>query len=629
MVLSVLPLPGAVHGSTISAASGSAPDIQEAVNQAQPGDVVLIPEGQWDFSGTVFAPDGIHIRGAGKDATLLKRGDTASKPFFVVDGRGNDPFRFSDVTLQGIGVERFRAGDLSVLDSGLLIEGKAIDFQIYNARFTGFTEACVKVYGFEGSTPGHARGVIYRNEFVDSIYVDMGVTSLGYGVAICGDDEEWELALGSAEAIFVEDNYFERCRHAVAANAAARYVFRYNTVVDTYYPYAAVDAHGADERRRGTRSYEVYGNTISGAVRWETGESTGEFGTWAIGIRGGDGVIFNNQFPSMSEPIYLTIEDYANLSGYPYPIPDQTTDLYVWNNHHNAALYDRVSLGWNGEMEVALKRFLQEGRDYHYLPKASYRPFAYPHPLRTGLVGRWDFDGDSSDSSSYENHAWPIGHVDFVDGRTGEAVESDGVAGYLVIPNSKSLSVSGDVTIAAWIYPNDIAAGAQAIVSKHRGKEYELVMEPSGTISFYHGDGQWEKLHQPAGVPVRQAQWNHVTVTRSLDERKVRFYLDGAFTGEAEFVRVPAAGSDPVLVGKAQGYPFDGRIDDLRIYDRALSASEIDSLVGLGSISYESAGDTTSSRREVYDDSSIGARLNDVYDSNVALHGEPSQRAEL
>jgi len=599
IVLSVLPLPEAVHGSTISAASGAAPDIQEAVNQAQPGDVVLIPAGQWDFSGTVFAPDGIHIRGAGKDATLLKRNDTASKPFFVVDGGGSNPFRFSDMTLQGVGVERFRAGDLSVLDSGLLIEGKAIDFQVYDARFTGFTEACVKVYGFEGSTPGHARGVIYRNEFVDSIYVDMGVTALGYGVAICGDDEEWELALGSANAVFVEDNYFERCRHAVAANAAARYVFRYNTVVDTYYPYAAVDAHGADERRRGTRSYEVYGNTISGGVHWDTGESTAEHGTWAIGIRGGDGVIFNNQFLSMSDPIFLTIENYANLSGYSYPVPDQTTGLYIWNNRYNGVLYDHVSLGWDEEMAVMLRPFLKEGRDYHYLPTASYRPFIYPHPLRTGLVGRWDFDGNSADSSSYENHGWPIGPVDFVDGPTGEAAEFDGLAAHIIIPDSPSLRVCGDVTIAAWLYPNDIAAGPRGIVSKHRSKEYELVLEPSGAISFYHGDGQWERLYQPASTPVRDARWNHIAVARFANERKVRFYRDGVFVGEAEFARVPTAGSDPVLVGKAQQYVFDGRVDDLRIYNRALSADEIGALVGPGLTVHESAEGTTTSRREV------------------------------
>ena len=77
------------------------------------------------------------------------------------------------------------------------------------------------------TVPGEQMGVIYRNEFIDNWYVN-----LGYGVAIDGSIASWNrpLALGTANAVFVEDNLFVRNRHCVTSTNGANYVARYNTV---------------------------------------------------------------------------------------------------------------------------------------------------------------------------------------------------------------------------------------------------------------------------------------------------------------------------------------------------------------------------------------------------------------
>src|SRR6185369_16339677 len=54
--------------AVISAHSGSAADIQAAVNLAKTGDTITIPAGRFYFTGQVFAPDGIYIKGAGRDS---------------------------------------------------------------------------------------------------------------------------------------------------------------------------------------------------------------------------------------------------------------------------------------------------------------------------------------------------------------------------------------------------------------------------------------------------------------------------------------------------------------------------------------------------------------------------------
>jgi len=80
---------------------------------------------------------------------------------------------------------------------------------------------------------GDTRGVIDHCKFIENYRLP--INSLGYGIAIYGDgDVSWNkpLELGTENAVFVEDCYFEHCRHGVASNDGSKYVFRYNTVTD-------------------------------------------------------------------------------------------------------------------------------------------------------------------------------------------------------------------------------------------------------------------------------------------------------------------------------------------------------------------------------------------------------------
>src|SRR5258705_5817184 len=102
-------------------------------------------------------------------------------------------------------------------------------------------------------------GVIYHNEFIDNWY-----TYLGYGIAVNGSPSTWKgsVTLGSENALFIEDNFFDLNRHCVTASNGAIYVARYNTVKDNYQDAGAFDAHGLTPSwPRGTRSVEIYNNT--------------------------------------------------------------------------------------------------------------------------------------------------------------------------------------------------------------------------------------------------------------------------------------------------------------------------------------------------------------------------------
>ena len=259
----------------------------------------------------------------------------------------------------------------TVTDGGLYIKGAARNFQIYNSRFTKFMRAGIEFQGDAGTRQGAQQGVIYRNEFIDNWYVN-----LGYGVAVDGSASSWSkpLVLGTANAVFVEDNVFERNRHCVTATNGANYVARYNTVKDNYQDSQSFDAHGLSPSwPRGTRSVEIYNNTVTNSVP-----------TWAgAGIRGGGGVIWGNTWSGVSHGVVLSLEDpppSQPLST--YPALDQIGNpngVYIWNNSSSG---DDIYLNPTSN-PLGIDYWLQLNRDYFTAAPSGYKPYTYPHPLRS------------------------------------------------------------------------------------------------------------------------------------------------------------------------------------------------------------------------------------------------------
>jgi hypothetical protein len=129
---------------------------------------------------------------------------------------------------------------------------------------------------------GDSRGLIFNNEFIDN-----WSSYLGYAVAVNGTAAAWNapLALGTEQAVFLEDNYFKANRCAIQANNGARYVFRHNDISNNQPDSAAIYAHGKGLYwPRGTRSFEIYNNRLRNPEpRWA-----------GITLGGGSGVIFDN-----------------------------------------------------------------------------------------------------------------------------------------------------------------------------------------------------------------------------------------------------------------------------------------------------------------------------------------------
>ncbi|HWW01894.1 MAG TPA: LamG-like jellyroll fold domain-containing protein [Candidatus Acidoferrum sp.] len=194
------------------------------------------------------------------------------------------------------------------------------------------------------------------------------------------------------------------------------------------------------------------------------------------------------------------------------------------------------------------------------------------------LVARYTFDGNTSDSSGNANHATAIGSPTFVAGRYGSAMSLSGASQYAMVPAGIMAGVT-NFTLAAWVYWNGGNAWQRIFDFGNDTTQY-LFLTPassSGTLRFAmttNGAGA-EQILQTAPLPV--GQWQHVAVTRNGST--ARLYTNGVLAASGTATIAPAS-FKPALnfLGESQYAAdplFNGRLDELFIYNYALSDTEI------------------------------------------------------
>lgn len=336
-----------IYGIDIRCLGGNSKDISAALSRAVNGDRILVPSGRYIIDRTIRLKGGVTVTGAGKDSTVLIMKGKAFAGF-IADGRDRLPVRITSMTIKGSVHEKSTAIKL--------ING-CRNFRVDSISFIECLNQAVEVYG-------NATGVIDHNVFINNEV---------YGVVVYGNgDSSWcqPLELGTEHAVFIEDNYFGydgtgyRKGHHVASNNGSRYVFRYNTINDGNLESHCIDAHGKKYYwPRGSRSYEIYSNSVIVGNRW-----------LGINIRGGDGVIFNNKFTGHFSgwPIHLMYEGKDADTACTYPCPDQIRSIYIWNNTVN---------GTAAKVFIRHENLIRNNRDYFLCKMPGYTPFPYPHPL--------------------------------------------------------------------------------------------------------------------------------------------------------------------------------------------------------------------------------------------------------
>jgi hypothetical protein len=306
-------VPGSAHAQskTISAATCNAADVQRAIGQASAGDTVLIPAGTCTWSTTVTwtAPANTTLRGAGNES-IVGGGDAT----VIIDDLNRQSYDAGVLEISVNSTGTFRLMGLTVRPSGNAYAMTSNG----HVRISGDNGAHLRIDHVHLDRP-NLKGILTGGGklygVIDHTLCDMayaGVCMQYFATSWGGGDHgdgSWSdgTTLGSERFIYVEDNVINGNGVGGVQDSylGSRFVIRYNTINR-----AATQTHptGGSGRGRGTRAWEIYGNTFTAPT---SGGS--EFNMFFLSS--GTGVIWGNTTTGYTN--FVTIHNKRTTTEYP------------------------------------------------------------------------------------------------------------------------------------------------------------------------------------------------------------------------------------------------------------------------------------------------------------------------
>ena len=195
---------------------------------------------------------------------------------------------------------------------------------------------------------------------------------------------------------------------------------------------------------------------------------------------------------------------------------------------------------------------------------------------KSNLIGWWKFDGDTLDYSGLGNDGTSFGNPTFITGKVGSgALNFDG-DDYFTMDGVVDDFTGDDVTMAAWIKTTTTGEGDFFSMNPPSGDQFLLCIL-GGDILFY--ESGWEPA---AGVSVNDGTWHHVVATR--ENMYVKIYVDGVYMIAGSYTSsVRFAASDRWSIaqewdGSTPSDFYTGSVDDVRLYNRSLTAEQVEGL---------------------------------------------------
>jgi len=232
--------------------------------------------------------------------------------------------------------------------------------------------------------------------------------------------------------------------------------------------------------------------------------------------------------------------------------------------------------------------------------------------LSEGLVGYWKMDegvGTSITDSSGNSNTGILTNVGWTNGKFGIGTSYNGTNNVILVSDTNNtLDMPNDFTISFWAKPD--SSGVKELVAKAQGGNYEIWQNSTSLSVRVNGSSPVIT----ASNIFTYGEWTHVTVKYERTLGLVTIYKDGQYSYKGTNTNSASINNNALQIGAysdGTSYPFAGKIDELRIYNRALSPSEITQLYEYtpGPIAYwdlnEASGTT------VYDKS--GNNLNGTF----------------
>lgn len=176
-------------------------------------------------------------------------------------------------------------------------------------------------------------------------------------------------------------------------------------------------------------------------------------------------------------------------------------------------------------------------------------------------------------------------------GKIAGAFQFDGTNDFFETPTSSTeFQLTGDYSVSVWIYAETNQGTWAGIVSRctptgsdsHWTLQWDDQSGTSKRLTVYHpGGANWRSSYTLANA---MNAWHHIVVTYRLSPARVQLYVDGVFHSESTALTTgPGAGNGKFRIGSDRTtYTWRGMIDDVRVYSRVLTLTDVQTLYSMG-----------------------------------------------
>ena len=203
-----------------------------------------------------------------------------------------------------------------------------------------------------------------------------------------------------------------------------------------------------------------------------------------------------------------------------------------------------------------------------------------------GLVAAFNFNEGAgttvTDKSGTGNNGTISGATWSTDGRFGAALSFNGTSAWVTVPDAASLDFTTSFTVEAWLNPTSVT-GWRTVILKEAGSKLAYGLygvngssRPSGWIQTTRD------YYVNSTTALATNTWTHVAY--SYDGATLRMFINGTQVATAAGPTGLSVSTGPLRIGgnAIWGEYFSGRIDEVRVYNRALSAAEIQADMNAG-----------------------------------------------
>jgi len=199
--------------------------------------------------------------------------------------------------------------------------------------------------------------------------------------------------------------------------------------------------------------------------------------------------------------------------------------------------------------------------------------------ITAGLVAYWPLHGDARDASGNGLHGVKVGNPTYVDEIIGQVINLDGDGDYVDCTANAAFDITDAITVAAWIKVHTFDKQWQYVVGKG-DSAWRIVRETTTNTVRWRANGPSPNMAVTGKVNVNDGKWHHLAGT--YDGSAAILYVDGVVDTSLKCSGAISKNTYPVWIGQCsqqKNRAWNGRLGEVRVYRRALSAAEVEELV--------------------------------------------------